>query len=185
MAKTNIAKEVYGPLTKEGHTQDAPAVEVVFPDGNTERVALSDLPAEVVTRLAVHGLSQKLGDSYASAGQQENPLAFAKQRVADVAAQLREGDWRVTSEGGTTVTLLGRALARATGQTEEAAMAKIREREEGDEDEGKAFKKALRAHPDIKKATADIKAEDAKKAQERAAGLETGEAPSLGQLFGG
>src|SRR5215831_18136996 len=41
-------------------------LSVLFGDGTKREVNLGEIPQHVVTQLAMHGLSQKLGDSYAS-----------------------------------------------------------------------------------------------------------------------
>jgi len=176
-----IKKVVSGPLT--GEDESAAGVVLQFPDGTKAACNLEDLSPEMVTRLAVHGLSQKLGDSYAGAASEENPLAYAKSRVNDVLAQLASGDWRVTGEGGPKVTLLARALARATGKDLSDCVAVIAAHD-GDEDEGKAFKKTLRGQPAIKEATAAIKLEDAQKAAKKTAGASDEQEQDLGALFG-
>ena len=177
----SISKDTFGPLTANAEA-DA-GVVITFPDGARAARALDGLSSDVITRLAVHGLSQKLGDSFANASKAENPSGWAKQRVADVIAQLEAGEWRVVSEAGPTVTLLGRALARATGHTVEESMAVIRDKEESlDEDAYKAWTKAMRAGAKIRKATAEIKAEDAAKAL-AAAPKDTGTGEDLANLF--
>lgn len=120
-------------------------------------VDINDIPAEVISRLAMHGLSQKLGDSYAGADGSE---CFA--RANGVAGDLKDGNWstRVAASGPRT-TQLAEALAAATGKTLEEAAAKL---ETLDEDE----KKGLRAHPQIKVELAKIKATKAQEAAEKA-----------------
>lgn len=165
---SQIKKEVFGPLTANDSAE--PGVSIVFPNGKTAAVILNELPPAIITRLAVHGLSQKLGDSYASAGKAENPLGFAIGRVEDVMTQLMAGDWRVTGgEAGPRVTLLARALARATGNSVEDAVAVIQDKADSlDEDAYKAWTKALNAQAAIKKAKAEIKLEDAQAAAAKA-----------------
>ncbi len=185
---TQTKKTVYGPMTPNATNEKdepiGPAVAIAFPDETVAGIALADLPADVVIRLAVHGLSQKLGDSYASAKSQENPLGWAKNRVAEVIAQLKEGDWRVVTEGGPRITMLAKGLARATGQTLERCVEVITEKEDSlDEDGFKAWQKALRAQPAIKKASADIRSEEAAAAAVKANASEATQESDLGQLF--
>lgn len=187
MSKT-FSKSVSGPLTA---TPDGEAaVAITFPDDSVLGLALSKLSAAVVTRLAIHGLSQKLGDSYASASSQENPLAFAKERVKSVIEQLLAGEWRVTAEGGPRVTLLARALARATGQTVDAAVEVLANKQAELDNEGKKladnpwkqFQKQLRGQPAIAAAIAAIELEDAQAAA-AAAPKADAQSVDLGKLF--
>ncbi len=127
-------------------------------------------------RLALHGASQKIGDSYASAGAEADPLAAAKLAVKETIAQLYAGTWRVNAGGGPRVNDLAVALARVTGQPlegEDGTIADVATM--SDED-----KKVLRAKPKIKAALAQIAAEKAieraKKAQEAAEAADKAEA---------
>ena len=153
---------------KAEKTIDGDVITIKFLETNEElAVNINDIPAEVISRLAMHGLSQKLGDSYAGA---ETGEAFG--RATGVASDLKDGNWstRVAASGPRT-TQLAEALAAATGKTLEEAAAKL---ETLDDD----AKKGLRAHPQIKVELANIKA---KKAQEAAAKAtaEAGDAPAL------
>lgn len=185
---SKFSKKVFGPLT--GNVEDGAAVAITFPDESILALGLEKLSEAVVTRLAVHGLSQKLGDSFAGAASEDNPLTYAKERVAAVIEQLLAGDWRVTGVGGPRVTLLARALARATGQTVEAAVEVLTDKE-AELDNGetkkadnpwKQWQASLRGQPAVKAATSEIKLEDAKKAAATAPSADAQEA-DLGELF--
>lgn len=180
---TQIKKLVQGPLTAS--PAEAPAVIFKLPptvngdgetvDGKTFLLSLENLSEDIITRLALHGLSQKVGDSFAGAGEEPNPLKYAEERIIETYEQLRKGEWRVTVAGGPRASLLARALARVTGHSLEEAIEVV----EGLDDEQK---KAIRKDPAIKKASADIKLEDAQKAKERAEGA-AGEGSDLAGLF--
>ena len=194
---TQIKKDTFGPLTT--HEDSGPGILIAFPDESEFRFGLVELcksdaakaalatliqEAPVLVRLAVHGSSQKFGDSYASAGSKEQPLSYAKGRVKEVHEQILAGDWRVTGEGGVKITQLARALARATGNTEEDAQAVINGHAEaaGMTEAGhKAWLKELRAQDAIKAAIAAIKLEDAEKAAKNAP--KAGNVADLGALF--
>ena len=138
---------------------DGDIITITFEETNeTLTVDINNIPAETISRLAMHGLSQKLGDSYAGADVGES---FA--RAEGVAKDLQDGNWstRVAASGPRT-TQLAEALAAATGKTLEEAAAKL---ETLDED----AKKALRAHAQIKVELARIKATKAAAAAEKAA----------------
>ena len=164
---TQVKKVVQGPFTALERDDDGndlePGVTFVV-DGEEHTILLSELPESVVTRLAVHGISQKVGDSYASAASVEDmtPLAYAKKQIAETIQQLRGGEWRVTVAGGPKATLLARALARVTGRTLEESISAV-------ENLNDEQKKAYRKDPRIVAASAEIKLEDAQKAKERAA----------------
>lgn len=133
-------------------------VTINFEETNQTLTAdLNKIPPEIQQRLAMHGLSQKLGDSYAGVDASE---AFEK--ASAVLEDLTAGNWstRVAASGPRT-TQLAEALAEVTGKSVEEAAAKL---EEMDDDQ----KKDLRKHPHIKAALATIKAKAAAEAAERA-----------------
>jgi len=183
-----FSKVTAGPLT--ANAEGDPGVTIGFPDESIVGLALSKLSQAVVTRLAVHGLSQKLGDSFAGAGSEENPVSYAKARVQAVIDQLLAGDWRVTAEGGPRVTLLARALARATGQDLDAAVQVLADKQAELDNEEKLLKqnpwkqwaKTLRGQPAIKAAIAEIELEDAQAAA-KAAPDASEQTVDLGGLF--
>lgn len=123
---------------------------------------LAALPDEIKTRLALHGLSQKGGDSYAGLGSEIEKAAEALKRVL---ADLTAGNWAAARAsgggGGPRVTLLARAIVRAmtdAGRSDVPEIADIVESLSEMDDE---TKKALRADSAVKKAMATIKYEDA------------------------
>lgn len=185
MAKTQISKDVFGPLTP--NATEAPAVRITFPDDTVQSLSLEGLSDEVITRLAVHGMSQKLGDSFAGAGKEENPLAFAKARVQAVIEQLKAGEWRVVTGGGG-ISQLAKAFARATGRTEEECQKVLDDKQaELDNEERKLadnpwlqFRKQLSNQPAVKKALNEIKLEAAKKAAAKDVGEQE---TDLAELF--
>lgn len=152
---------------KATKTIEGDVLTITFEDGNVLTVDINNIPSEIQTRLAMHGLSQKCGDSYAGAEAEE---AFGKAEA--VAKDLQEGNWstRVAAAGPRT-TQLAEALAAATGKSIEEAAAKL---ETLDDEQ----KKGLRAHPQIKGELAKIKAAKAAKAAEKAA-AEAGDAAPL------
>jgi hypothetical protein len=127
--------------------EDLSGVTVTFEDDNTVSVLLSDLSDEIVTQLALHGLSQKLGDSYSG----EANLAVAKGKAEAVAGRLAKGDWKAVREssGGGRISDLAQALATVTGRTLEEAVAVI-------ENMDKEKKSALRKHPAVNAETKRI-----------------------------
>ena len=153
-------------------------ITISFPDAPTEDtvvVDLNNLPENIVQRLAMHGLSQKLGDSTAGAELEE-----CHERVSAVAEALKDPDgWttRVPGAAGPRTTQLAEALAAATGKDIAEAAQIVADLD----DDGK---KDLRAHPQIKSELAKIKAAAAARAAEKAASAATEDAPDLASLLG-
>ena len=140
-------------------------VKCVLGNGVCVEVGLDDLKPEIVTRLALHGLSQKLGDSAASFSKEENfHGAFgAMQGTAD---NLLHGVWAAKGSGGTSD--LAQAIAELQDveiEEAEAAIARM------DEDTLKGFK----SHPEIKLQIADI--------QKARLAAQVDKAPSLADMF--
>lgn len=118
-----------------------------FVNGKSIETDVRDLPREIVERLAIHGLSQKVGDSYAGAESVDEAIGNAKMTYDNLVANV----WAVKAiRGGKIV----EAIVRATGQAFDVVLAKwaIMTDEE---------KKAVKSHPDVKKALAEIEAERA------------------------
>lgn len=140
------------------------AVVFAFEDGEKFTCSIAALDKAIVLKLALHGISQKVGDSYASA----DSIEAGRQAAELTWKNLTAGVW-ASARGG----LLVDALQRATGKTYEECMDKVA----GMDDEEK---KALRKHPAIKSALADIAQEKA----QAAAAFATGEdSPDLTELF--
>ena len=137
--------------------------------------AIADCSPEMVIQLALHGASQKIGDSYASAKSAVaetdiDPAAWSASQAVGVVSQLYNDDWTVRSAGTAAVTDLATALAEAVdGVDLEAATARL-------VDASKEDKAALRQHPAIAAVLTRIKAERATaKAATAAAKAETGD----------
>lgn len=110
---------------------DVAAKAVVFtldaPEGvEGEKITfdLSQVNEETLVRLALHGASQKIGDSYAGAKESgTDPVAYAKEAINDTIRQLYEGKWSVTrtGSGAPRVTILVQAFASVKGISLEEA----------------------------------------------------------------
>ena len=143
----------------EGHENAGAITGVVrftFEDESVQEVDVFALPEAIQKHLAVHGASQKIGDSYAGAKAEENPLAFAKESVKGVIDQLVAGIWRAAREGGggPRVSDLTAAWARVSGDSVEASAEFIGSLSADDA-------KALRKKPKVAAALAAIAAEKA------------------------
>ena len=102
--------------------RNADGVTFTFTDKGSTKLgfALADLPPAMVRELAAHGLSQKLGDSYAS-------LATPAEGIAAVNAvwkNLKAGVFNAAG-GGSSGGVLAEAVARIKGITVEKAIAAI------------------------------------------------------------
>jgi hypothetical protein len=136
--------------TKAKKTVDVEKSTVTF-DGGTHGTFVADLSKlkpEIVHRLALHGLSQKLGDSYA--GDVENPVHEARGVYDELAA----GNWSTRVAGEPRFTLLAEAIAAIKGVAVDVVQSKL---EEMDEDEVAALKK----NPAVKARMDHIKAQRA------------------------
>lgn len=134
-------------------------IKFTFENGTEQELNVFSLPENIQKRLTVHGASQKIGDSYAGAKGESDPVAFAAQAVAETIKQLVDGLWRVTSPGGPRVTDLATVLAKVQGITVEQAVELIAELDEEQT-------KQLRNKPKIK---AGLLALTAARAAEKAA----------------
>ena len=80
---------------KVSKTVSDTAVTFEFATGEVEEVSPSDLPAEIQKQLILHGLSQKLGDSYSGEDADKCHAIFS-----GVLKNLVEGNWSARSGGG-------------------------------------------------------------------------------------
>lgn len=150
MARASIAKKVTA--------EDLSGVTIKFEDGQDLVANLADLPEDMLTHLALHGLSQKLGDSYSG----EQDISTARALASNVLERLKEGNWAAVREGGGgKISDLAHALSAVTGQPIEACTEKLAGME-------KADKSGLRKHPKIKAELARIAAERAAEAEKKA-----------------
>jgi len=141
---------------------DKQTIEFTFQDGSTITADIGSLLDEIKLQLMMHGASQKLGDSYASAkGVVADGVASLKRTIETLAA----GSWTAGRSDGETkprTTELAAALAEIKGIDIATAQAAV---ENADEDKRKAW----RAHPKVKAVIASIRA---RKAAEKLAKVE-------------
>jgi len=128
----------------------------------------------MIRRLALHGLSQKAGDSYASANDKGWTIDDCRDNVADVFDHLRNGIWSTGGDRSGNAIIV-EALSRLTGNDTEACREVYQTMTEDEQ-------KDLAKRPDVKAMVAQIKAE---RAQARADGM-TGsdDSSDLMGLFG-
>lgn len=110
-------------MTKKVVNLESQSIAFTFDDGSVQTCELGKVPAALHVRIMLHGLSQKIGDSYANAAKAENPLTFAKESAAETIAQIYAGEWNAarTGGGGKRVSLFAQALARITGKSVDEA----------------------------------------------------------------
>lgn len=152
MAKLSIATKKIA--------EDLSGVLLSFTNGTTVEAMLDQFTPEIQKRLALHGLAQKVGDSYSG----EKDVEIAIGRAQNVVKALAEGNWARTGSGGGggSISDLVRAFAEATGQPVEDCIPIIDGLEKSD-------KLALRKHKDIAPVLARYAAERAAKKAEEAA----------------
>ncbi len=138
--------------------EDKSGVDFNFVNGTAVTILLSDLSSDIVTDLALHGLSQKGGDSYAGIERIDDAVAA----LNGVKERLLAGEWKAAREGGNkpNFSKLVRALFMAT--EDDVTEEDCRETVASLDDDGR---KELRQHPQI---DALIKQIDAEAAAERA-----------------
>lgn len=138
---------------------DDNGVTITFTNGSSLVASLADLTPEIVTQLALHGLSQKIGDAYAGVS---GDVDQAVQLAQAVYENLKNGRFKAVREGGGGVsraTDLAKALARVAGVELSEAIAKL-------EEIGKEGRAELKKNEAIEDALLDIQREklEAKKA---------------------
>lgn len=141
------------------------SVRFEFINGEMLDCALVDIPQEIVHKLALHGLSQKVGDSYAGAESVET----AKANATAVWNNLTSGLWAAKVSRGSK---LAEALHRITGQPLDVCIAKVAQLSDDQ-------KKQLNKRSDVKKVYADMAAE----AAEKQAAMAGDDEQSLTDLF--
>lgn len=139
-------------------------------DGTVQTLTVADLPESIRLQAMFHGLSQKIGDSYAGAASEADPEAYAKQCVREQIEQLLTGAWRASGGGGGPKhSHLVLAFAQVAGTTPDEAAEYIGKLDEKEQ-------KELRKQPKIKVAIERLKIEAATRrlqAAEKAAQEET------------
>ena len=156
-------------MAKKTYDLEARTVSFDFDDGNPLVVVEYDkLSDDMKVHCGLHGISQKGGDSYASAKKVceetgADPIEWSRAQCEGVRDQLMDDDWTVRTPGLGVSTDLSVAFEEVTGETLSPDL---------DADQ----KKALRAHPDIAAVLATIKAKRATaKAEAAAKKVGTGE----------
>ena len=127
-------------------TKTETGVTFKFENGESVTVNLDDFEGDMIQKLAIHGVTQKLGDSYASA----ESVSEAVERFYGVFNALKAGDWNV-GKSAATGGIWVEALAQASGKT-------LEEAQELFASMGEEKQKAVKKHPEVKLAKLAITA---------------------------
>lgn len=142
-----------------------------FSNGETIATDITKLTKDIRQYLALHGFSQKVGDSYAGTKDAETAYNCAKAVIERLVA----GDWKAARAAGGAAprnTKLVEALHRATGRELDECRELVGAMESEEKTE-------IRKHPDVAKALAEMKLEETTKAAS-----DNDSDKSLGSLFG-
>ena len=154
MARNKIASKEA--LVVNGRFEGA---EFNFADGTKLTVELNDMSDSILARLTVHGLLQKIGDSYSGISNVKDAITAAEATINS----LIKGDWSTRGEVGGM--LLDALIEYFKGkQTEEEVRRKFQDMLPED-------KAALKKHPKIKVIMARLALERADAAAEDADAL--------------
>ena len=124
-----------------------------FSNGERVDVDVTQFPEDIQTKLAIHGLSQKLGDSYASANDKGMSIQDCVDGVNEIVRNLANGEWAASGSRGVSImaeamsVLLDKDLRQCAD-----AIAGMTDTQRGE----------LSKRPDIKAEVAKIKAERAR-----------------------
>lgn len=140
------------------------AVVFAFSNGKVVKLELGKISDVNRVRLALHGASQKAGDSYAGDETVEDAIKSCESTIQD----LYNGNWSTRSVGSPRSTLLAQAISRISKADIKQVVAQLEAMEE-------EKVKAIAKHPQIKAMINTIKGE--KLAAESAG------APDLNTLF--
>jgi hypothetical protein len=120
MAKKAICKRTYimtdGTISTRA-TPNAERLEFAFIGHPPLSVSFNTLPEVISETAKRHGISQKIGDTFANA---EGDVDYAYGAVQAMIAQLQEGVWATRGDGIAPNKILAQALARITGRTVDA-----------------------------------------------------------------
>ncbi len=140
------------------------SVTFTFANEETRVVNPSEYPKDIIDHATSHGFSQKLGDTFAGAGNESDPVAYAINQFDALNDGLKKGDWSTRTPGGEPRTTL---LVEACAEIRDVTVDEMREFINGLSDDDK---KALRGDPRVK---AQIDAIKARKSAEAAKGKES------------
>jgi hypothetical protein len=153
-SETNEVAEVKTPKFCEKDYTDEGVAEFKFGNGTVVMVNASDLSEDIRNNLMMHGLMQKIGDSYASA---RGDFTIGVAAAEKVIQQLMDGQWTASRASGESKPKIGElvtALANLKGLDATVVATAV---EKATDDQRKAWRK----HPAIAAEIAKIRAEKA------------------------
>lgn len=127
---SNEGKTARASVAKKAVAEDQSGVVFTFANGHVLTAVANDLPETVRTRLMLHGLSQKIGDSYASV---KGIVDDAIENAESVYELLKNGEWSDRAEGvGPRPSMVADAIAEALRkqgeEVDDTRLASIREK---------------------------------------------------------
>lgn len=121
---------------------------IAFGNGKSLSIKLADVPEDIVNDLALHGISQMVGDSYAGAkGDYDFAIKQAEAKINRILSGQLEAT-RGSGESKPRIGELARAIARVKNISEAEAIAILDAIP--DDDAGNETRKQIRNHPAIK-----------------------------------
>lgn len=156
MAEAAAAETKKPKFAEKEYDLDTKIVTITFGNGKVVDFDLNKVSQEVRDQLALHGASQKIGDSYAGV---KGNFAEGEANAKDVVEQLYAGVWRASREDDARPRLaeLAAAIARIKNVPLEQATAAV---EKGTDDQRKTW----RSNAKVKAVIAQIRAEKAAEA---------------------
>lgn len=156
-------------MPKKSYDLEALTHTITYDDGSTATIALSELSDSMRDQLALHGLGQKRGDSYAGAAKasEEEGITvedYCKVAVEKIDENLRAGNFNAGGGGGIRGGIFVEALSTALSKPQDEVLELVKS---WDEDKIKQVKK----HPQVKNAMLQIRAKRAEAAAEAAPAL--------------
>lgn len=143
--------------------KSAKGITFAFTGGHTLECPIAQLPEHIITQLAIHGLSQKIGDSYAGVKGDVNEAIANAESVWEC---LLGGSFnqKQTGTGG----MLAQAISDVMSIPLDVARTKLAEMDD-------KTKAKVKKHPDVKGRMAELQLERAQ--------AESANAPALDSLF--
>lgn len=159
---------------KKGVSLEQGTITFTFTGMEPVVVSVDGLSADIRREAMFHGVSQKLGDSFAGA----KTVAEAREAFDAVLESLQDGEWNRGREGSGTI--FAEAISELTGRERAEVDALLKRLRDGSDEEKKVYRAAI-SEPNVQKRVAEIRLERAQKAADAAqdGGID------LAGLFGG
>lgn len=131
----------------------AVSLRIDFRNGKVVKLSGEELSRATLLRAAVHGLSQKVGDSYASAKDVDDMFLSAE----DMVKRLKAGEWEAVREAGDSMagaSIVIKALVETTGKSVDEIKAYLEKKLEDAKAKGEKLTRqqlyaSFRANPKI------------------------------------